>query len=157
MVDGSVAAGLAEAVGAAASASGRTVAVAESLTGGALSAALAIATEAGEWFAGGVVAYRVATKHRVLGVTTDDVVTARCAIEMARGVRELLGADVSAAVTGVGGPDPQDGHPAGQVFIAVASADGEESFEHRFDGEPDEVVRSAIRATIEHLRDAVAR
>ncbi len=125
MVEGSEeAAALAREVSTAARAAGRRLAVAESLTGGALSTALASAPHAGEWYAGGVIAYQVATKQRVLGVTTDAVVTDRCAIEMARGVREVLAADV---------------------------------FEHRFDGEPDAVVRAAIRATIAHLRDALRR
>ena len=43
---------------------------------------------------------------------------------MARGVRARLGADVGLATTGVAGPDPQDGHPAGTVHVAVSTPDG---------------------------------
>jgi nicotinamide-nucleotide amidase len=122
------------------------VAVAESLTGGALSAALAKAGDAGEWFAGGVVAYRNATKYRVLGVPEGPVVTAEAARAMALGVLELTDADLAVAVTGVGGPGPEEGRPAGTVFICAASRSEVRDAEHAFEGGPEDVVVQ----TIEH-------
>ena len=58
-------------------------------------------------------------KRRVLGVTAPKVVSRRAAEEMASGVRAALGADIAVAVTGVGGPDEQDGEPPGTVWIGV--------------------------------------
>ena len=83
---------------------GVTVGVAESLTGGLLTARLAEAPEASTWLRGGVVAYRAEVKYDVLGVDPGPVVTAWAARQMARGVARLLGADVGISVTGVGDP-----------------------------------------------------
>lgn len=134
-------------------AQGTTVAVAESLTGGALSAALAKAGDAQDWFAGGVVAYRNATKYRVLGVPEGPVITPETARAMALGVLELTGADLAVAVTGVGGPGPEEGHPSGTVFVCAASRSRVLDAAHTFDGDPDEVVGQ----TIEHALRLLAR
>src|SRR3954469_23217050 len=88
-----------------------TVAVAESLTGGKLACHLAAAPSSAEWFRGGVVAYASEVKFGLLGVPEGPVITEDCATAMARGTARLLGADGAVAVTGVGGPDPQDGEP----------------------------------------------
>lgn len=130
---------------------GVTVAVAESLTGGELSATLAKAGDAGEWFAGGVVAYTPATKFRALGVPEGPVVTPVAARAMAVGVRELTGADAAVAVTGVGGPGEEEGRPAGTVFMCTATRDAVHDFAHAFDGEPEEVVRLTIEHALRHL------
>ena len=99
--------------------SGRTVGVAESLTGGLLVQALARHEGSGEWLAGGVVAYRRSVKHDLLAVSVDKVVSEQAAAEMATSVRERLGCDVGVAVTGVAGPDWQDGERPGTVWVAV--------------------------------------
>ncbi len=131
---------------------GITIAVAESLTGGALSQAVAAAPEASEWFLGGVVAYTVRTKARVLGVPEGPVVNAPTARRMAEGVRELLGADVALAVTGVGGPDVTEGQPPGTVFLAIVTADSTRITEFAFAGEPASVLEQTVAATLEALR-----
>lgn len=104
---------------------GLTLATAESLTGGLLAARVVDVPGASAVLRGGVVAYATDLKHRLLGVDADllaarGAVDADVAAAMARGVRERLGADVGVATTGVAGPDPQDGHPAGTVFVAVS-------------------------------------
>ncbi|MGH3376767.1 MAG: CinA family nicotinamide mononucleotide deamidase-related protein [Actinoallomurus sp.] len=104
---------------------GATVAVAESLTGGLLGAELTAMPGSSATFAGGVVAYATPLKHSLLGVPADllaehGAVHPDVAAAMARGVRERLGATYGLAVTGVAGPEPQDGHPVGTVHIAVA-------------------------------------
>lgn len=146
---------LAADVGAHAHGRGLTVAVAESLTGGALSATLARAKDAGEWFAGGVVAYTTATKQRALGVREGPVVTADAAREMAVGVLELTGADAAVAVTGVGGPGEEEGLPPGTVFMCTATRRGTHDFAHTFDGEPDEIVALTIEHALRHLSGAL--
>lgn len=135
---------------------GITVAVAESLTGGALAQALAAAPDASEWFAGGVVAYTVRTKARVLGVPEGPVVNAPTARRMAEGVRELLDADIAAAVTGVGGPGDEEGQPPGTVFLAVVTADSTRITEFAFAGDPASVLAQTVDATLHALRTDLA-
>lgn len=138
-------------------ATGRTVAVAESLTSGSISAHLGAAGEASEWFRGGVVAYSSEVKFKVLGVDRGPVVIAECARQMARGAADLLDADYSLAVTGAGGPGPEEGRPQGTTFIAAHSAASEEVEEHHFDGDPEEVVRAATEAALALLRTLIER
>ncbi|MET3961013.1 nicotinamide-nucleotide amidase [Marmoricola sp. OAE513] len=129
-----------------------TLGVAESLTGGRLAAALASAEDAATWFRGGVVAYVPAVKFEVLGVEPGPVNTASCAQQMARGCLDVLGCDLSLAVTGVGGPGPDEGVPAGTVFLAVAGRDaGVEVVERHFEGEPADVVEQTVSAGLELL------
>lgn len=135
---------------------GGTVAAAESLTGGAVSAALAKAPEASTWYAGSVTAYLSETKFRVLGVPEGPVVTPDCARAMADGVRALLAADVAVALTGVGGPGDEEGHPCGTVFIATSAQDGADTHEYHFDGSPEEVVAASVAAALELLRARLA-
>ena len=113
------------AVHAALSARAATVATAESLTAGLLAAALTDTPGASRTFRGGVVAYATDLKVALLGVaedvvTTHGVVSEQVAVAMAEGVRQRLSATYGVALTGVAGPDPQDGQPAGTVFVAVA-------------------------------------
>jgi len=103
---------------------GRTVAVAESLTGGLLVAALVGVPGASKVLRGGVVAYMTDLKSSLLGVDPDllarvGAVDPDVALAMARGVAERLGADYGVATTGVAGPDPQDGQPVGRVYVAT--------------------------------------
>jgi nicotinamide-nucleotide amidase len=104
---------------------GQTVAVAESLTGGLVAAALTSVPGSSAAFRGGVVAYATALKTALLGVPA--ALLAECgpvhpqvAAAMASGVRARLDATYGLATTGVAGPGPADGRPAGTVFVAVA-------------------------------------
>jgi nicotinamide-nucleotide amidase len=104
---------------------GETLAVAESLTGGALAAAVVDVPGASAVLRGGVVAYATDLKHALLGVDGDllaaeGAVHPEVARQMADGVRELLGATWGLATTGVAGPDPQDGVPPGTVYVAIS-------------------------------------
>ena len=102
---------------------GLTLAVAESLTGGLVASRLVNVSGASEWFRGGVVSYASDVKYSLLDVPEGPVVSAAAAAAMATGVAAKLGADVGLAVTGVAGPDSQEGHPPGTVFMAVALPD----------------------------------
>ncbi|MEV5825283.1 CinA family nicotinamide mononucleotide deamidase-related protein [Spirillospora sp. NPDC052242] len=102
-----------------------TVAAAESLTGGLIGAELTAMPGASTTFAGGVVAYATDLKRDLLGVPADllaehGAVHPDVAAAMAAGVRDRLGATYGLAVTGVAGPEPQDGRPVGTVYIGVA-------------------------------------
>ena len=149
-------AALAAEIGRRVQAAGMTVAAAESLTSGAITNALGAAPEASEWLRGGVIAYAEDVKREVLGVIADDIASAQCARELAVGVARLLGADAAVAVTGVGGPDPVDGEPAGSVYAAVTVRGDIRAAHFRFDGDPSEVVHQTARAALELLRDALA-
>ena len=92
---------------------GLTVAAAESLTSGLIASRLGAGPDAAEWFRGSVVAYQEAVKFDVLGVREGPIVAPECAEGMARGVARLLDADATVAATGVGGPEPSNGKPAG--------------------------------------------
>jgi nicotinamide-nucleotide amidase len=101
---------------------GWTLGVAESLTGGLVGARIVDVPGASDVFRGSVAAYASDVKRRVLGVTAEHVVSEDCAKEMAEAVRRVLTADVGIAVTGVAGPDAQDGQPVGTVCFGLAVA-----------------------------------
>jgi nicotinamide-nucleotide amidase len=112
---------------------GRTLAVAESLTGGLLADAFVRVPGASAVLLGAVVAYATPVKHTVLGVDADLLaregpVDPEVARQMADGVRRAVAvdgrpADVGVATTGVAGPGPQDGKPAGTVWVGAAVGD----------------------------------
>jgi nicotinamide-nucleotide amidase len=132
-----------------------TIAAAESLTSGAISSAFGRGEAASEWFAGGVVAYAERVKRDVLDVTAESVLTPQCARELATGVADLLGADVAVAVTGVGGPDPEEGLPPGTVYAAVAVGGQVTDAAWRFDGDPSAIVEQTVLAALRLVRDAL--
>jgi nicotinamide-nucleotide amidase len=108
---------------------GETVAVAESLTGGMLAAALTAIPGASAVFRGAVVAYATDLKASLLDVPPGllerhGAVYPAVAEAMAEGARGRMGAGIGAATTGVAGPDPADGQPVGTVHIAVSSGRG---------------------------------
>lgn len=105
---------------------GATLAVAESVTGGLVTGRLTNVPGASKVLRGGVVSYDSEVKFSVLDVTPGPVVNERAAIEMARGARRRLGASVGLSLTGVAGPDEQDGMPVGTLFVGLVLADGSE-------------------------------
>ena len=143
-------------------AGGLSVATAESLTGGLLGATLTDVPGASRAFRGGVVAYATAVKQSLLGVPEEllaahGAVSAECAEAMASGVRELLGASYGVATTGVAGPDPQEGHPVGTVWIAVAGSGSPVTRLLRLTGERSRVRRDTCAAAVALLQDVLRR
>ncbi|EOM77089.1 nicotinamide-nucleotide amidohydrolase family protein [Rhodococcus rhodnii] len=107
---------------------GATVAAAESLTAGLLTATLASVPGASAVLRGGLVVYATDLKASLAGVEADALaadgpVAESAARALATGARERCGAHWGVGTTGVAGPDPQDGHPVGTVFVAVAGPD----------------------------------
>ncbi|HEV7721485.1 MAG TPA: CinA family nicotinamide mononucleotide deamidase-related protein [Iamia sp.] len=105
---------------------GLTLGLAESLTGGLVSSRITDVPGASKVFRGSIVSYATEVKDDVLGVTERPVVSAAAAEAMATGARRVLGADVGLALTGVAGPDEQDGERPGTVFVGL-DLDGEVS------------------------------
>lgn len=101
-----------------------TLATAESLTGGLLGATITEIPGASKVYLGGAIAYATPVKQSMLGVDRVEieafsVVSAQVASGMASGVYDATNADWCVAVTGVAGPDPQEGHEPGEVWICV--------------------------------------
>lgn len=104
---------------------GATVATAESLTGGLIGATITAVPGASNAYVGGLVVYATPLKHSLGGVEQAvldryGAVSSQTAVGLAEGVRNRTGADWGVAVTGVAGPDPQEGQPPGTVWLALA-------------------------------------
>ncbi|MFF7681320.1 CinA family protein [Microbacterium sp. NPDC007973] len=144
---------------------GWTIAVAESLTGGLVVASLVDVPGASRVVRGGVVAYATDLKHSVLGVDqalldAHGAVHPRVARQMARGVRDVLGADgvsadVGVATTGVAGPDEQDGQPVGTVHIAVSTPLGTRVDSLVIAGDRDRIRRETAHLAIRRVLAAL--
>jgi nicotinamide-nucleotide amidase len=130
---------------------GYTIATAESMTGGLVAAALTSLPGSSAVVRGGLVAYQEDLKEKLLGVDVGDgVVTKETAIQMARGGRELLGADVVVSVTGSAGPEPLE-KPPGTMVVAVATPEHAQARELTMVGDRERVrtygVTNALQLT----------
>ncbi|MBA2607589.1 MAG: competence/damage-inducible protein A [Actinobacteria bacterium] len=131
---------------------GETLGLAESLTGGLVGSRCAAVPGASNWFRGGVVSYASDVKFSVLGVPEGPVVSEGAAIAMAVGAAKVLGADVGLSVTGVAGPDEQDGQPAGTVFYGIARNGSTEAVAGRLPGDRDRVRQFSAISLMDLLR-----
>jgi nicotinamide-nucleotide amidase len=135
---------------------GETLAVAESVTGGLVTGRLTNIPGASRVLRGGVVSYASEVKFDVLGVGRGPVVSESAAIEMARGVRERLGASVGLSLTGVAGPDEQDGMPVGTLFVGIALADGTERVQmFRLPATRDQMRQMSVISALNFLRQCL--
>ena len=132
--------------------SGRTLAVAESLTGGLVAARLVTIDGASDWFRGGVVAYDPKVKFEVLHVPEGPVVTERTAVAMADGVRRVLGADIGLSTTGVAGPAELEGEPPGTVWLGMAIDDDASAVRLQLPGDRDRVRQLTVISLLDRLR-----
>ncbi|GGT65299.1 CinA family protein [Streptomyces purpureus] len=141
---------------------GRTLAVAESLTGGLVAAELTGVPGASETFRGSVTAYATALKEDLLGVDRTllaerGAVDPEVALQMAAGVRDRLEADWGISTTGVAGPETQDGQPVGTVYVAVAGPVGAGKVAAlRLNGNRAEIRRESVRSVLELLADELS-
>jgi nicotinamide-nucleotide amidase len=140
---------------------GSTVAVAESLTGGMVVSRLIDVPKASEAVAGGIVTYATELKERMLGVDHELLAESGpihelVAQQMAEGVRRLLGVDgepatYGLATTGVAGPEPQDGHEPGEVFIAIADASLTTVHHLHLSGDRNEIRAEVVQQLLAHF------
>jgi nicotinamide-nucleotide amidase len=148
---------LEQAVGRLLRATGRTLACAESLTGGGVGARLTSVAGASDYFIGSAVVYTADAKRHVLGVTQETidglgVVSKECALEMAAGARRVFDSDVGLALTGAAGPEPHGGAEPGTVWVALDAVDVRHSRKLRVPGERFRVRRWAEQAGLDMLR-----
>ncbi len=128
-------------------AQGKTLAAAESCTGGLAAKLITDVPGSSAYFLGGVVAYSDPVKTKLLGVRAGTLkkygaVSAECAREMAAGARKVFGSDYAFSVTGIAGPaGGTEAKPAGLVFFGLAGPRGSAVFRRQFRG-----ARSFVRA-----------
>lgn len=141
---------------------GKTLAVAESCTGGLLGAAITSVPGSSDFFRGGVIAYNNDAKRNILRVRQEALaqvgaVSEPVAQQMALGVRAVFQADYGIGITGIAGPSggtPEK--PVGLVFICVSAADGDVVRRFDFPGDRDGVRRQAVKAALDLLSEKLA-
>ena len=135
---------------------GWTLAVAESVTGGLVGGRITNVAGSSEVFRGGVISYATEVKQTLLGVGEGPVVSETAAREMAQGVRRLLDADVAVSLTGVAGPDEQDGQPVGTLFVGLVGPGFDEVVSARLPGLRDQMRQFAVITALGFLRQLLA-
>ena len=134
---------------------GKTLATAESCTGGGIGAALTAVSGSSAVYKGGIISYCNEIKHALLGVEEQlleelGAVSGPVARQMAVGARNALSADVAVSVTGLAGPGGDEyGNPVGTVFIGYAYAKTALAREYHFSGDREEVRNQAICSALE--------
>ncbi len=150
---------LAWAIGGYLAAAGRTVAVAESCTGGLIAAALTDVPGSSAWFGYGFVTYSPRAKHELLGVPWErldakTIVSEPTAIAMARGALAASGADIAIGVTGIAGPSGGTPDcPVGTVAIGWAAGGWQRAETYRFPGDRAAVRAQAVAAALTGLKE----
>ncbi|MFL6124840.1 CinA family protein [Actinophytocola sp.] len=136
---------------------GETVATAESLTGGLVAAVLTSVPGSSAVVRGGLVVYATSLKHELAGVDGELLaehgpVYPAVAAQLADGARVTCGSTWGIGLTGVAGPEPQDGIEPGVVHIGVSGPDAAEVRTIGFDGNRHQVRAAAVRTALDLLR-----
>lgn len=139
---------------------GWRLAVAESCTGGLLGHRLTNVPGSSAYFLGGVIAYWNEIKTRLLNVREETLarfgaISPQAAQEMAEGVRRLFQADLALAITGVAGPDPEEGKPPGEIYVALAGPQGIQVRRVTGGSDRQENKARAVEAALELLETAL--
>ena len=132
---------------------GWTLGLAESVTGGLVGGRITSIAGASRVFKGGVISYASDVKFDVLGVEPGPVVSEEAAVQMASGAQRVLGASVGLALTGVAGPDEQDGEPVGTLCVGVAFPNGQTfSTRSQLPGQRDQMRQFSVITALAFLR-----
>jgi nicotinamide-nucleotide amidase len=139
---------------------GHTVATAESLTAGLVAAELTSVPGSSAVVRGGLIVYATELKAKLAGVDAGllaehGAVHPDVAAQLARGARERCEATWGLGLTGVAGPDPQDGVPPGTVYVAVAGPAGVEVRRLSLAGDRQQVRADSVTAVLDLLRAAL--
>ena len=137
-------------------AAGKTVAIAESLTGGLACATLVRVPGASDVVLGGIVAYSPQAKIDLLGVGADLIaqrgtIDAEVAAQLAVGARARFGATYGLSTTGVAGPDPSEGKPVGTVHVGIAGPNGVRTTLLQLAGDRDTIRSGTVDALLSEL------
>ncbi len=138
---------------------GKTVSVAESITGGGIGERLTSVPGSSAVFLGGIVAYTPKLKQNLLGISETDLsehgpVSPQTAIAMAEGVRTRTGSDFAIGITGNAGPTADvDSKPVGLVYVAIAGPTSTEVFEGKFRGLREDIRRRASQLALTQIRN----
>jgi len=137
-------------------AAGATIATGESLTGGQVCATLVSVAGASDVVLGGIVAYAPQAKIDLIGVDAGLIdehgtVHPDVAAQMAIGCRDRFGSTYGLATTGVAGPGPAEGKPAGTVHVAIAGPDGVHTTDLQLDGDRDTIRKGTVDALLSQL------
>src|SRR5512137_2225001 len=131
---------------------GLTLACAESCIGGLVAVHITDIPGSSDYFVGGVVAYAYEAKVALIHVSWDTLrlhgaVSRETVIEMARGVRTALGADIGASITGIAGPaGGLPGKPVGTTWVGLSARDGDWARKFVFEGDRRENKEYAAQA-----------
>lgn len=140
---------------------GKTLAVAESCTGGVIASKFTAMAGASNYFLGGVVAYANEAKRDISGVSMDDIecfgaVSEVVALEMAEGVRRITGADYAIATTGIAGPTGGSKQkPVGTVWMAIATPEGSRAVMRNSGTDRGQIISRASAYAIEMLYEEI--
>ncbi|HUF97811.1 MAG TPA: competence/damage-inducible protein A [Ilumatobacter sp.] len=134
---------------------GWTLGTAESVTGGLVAARLTGIAGCSDVFRGSVVSYASDVKFDVLGVPSGPVVSEAAALAMAHGAARVLAADVVVALTGVAGPDRQEGQPVGTLCVAVIWPDGQLTRTLRLPGQREQMRQMSVISALDLVRRAI--
>jgi PncC family amidohydrolase len=138
---------------------GLTLAVAESCTGGLISHRITNISGSSRYFLGGTTAYANEAKMKLLGVSPETLeahgaVSRETVLEMGRGVRLALSADIGISTSGIAGPTGGTAEkPVGTTWIGFSSAQGEEARYFLFQGDRSSVKQQAAEAALQLLAD----
>ncbi len=131
---------------------GLTLGIAESVTGGLMGSRLTDVPGASRVFRGSIVSYASDVKFDLLGVPEGPVVSDEAVQAMAAGARRVLGADVGLAVSGVAGPDPQEGIAPGTVYVGLALGEEVDSTVLRLPGDRARIRQFTVISALDWLR-----
>jgi nicotinamide-nucleotide amidase len=132
---------------------GLTLGLAESVTGGLVAGRITNVPGSSAVLRGGVVSYASEVKFDVLGVSEGPVVTEAAAVSMAAGAKRVLGSSIGLALTGVAGPDTQEGHPPGTLCIGLVLDDGStHSTTVHLPGARDQMRQLSVISSLDFLR-----
>lgn len=140
------------------------ITTAESCTAGLVSAAIVNVSGASTVFKEGYITYCDESKHRLLGVSQDTLnkykaVSAETAMEMAKGAADKARADIGISVTGVAGPDTEDGKPVGLVYTGIYYYNNgvivNKAYEHNLKGDRQQIRNQAVECAIDMVIDVI--
>jgi nicotinamide-nucleotide amidase len=140
---------------------GIKVAVAESLTGGLLGAALSRVKGSSDFFLGGLIVYATEMKERVAGIDRailegPGAVSAECAAALAEAACLRFGSDLGLSATGVAGPSEQEGKPVGTVFVGATFEGRTETRQVRAYGDREHIRNISVTSVLDLARRLMA-